>query len=293
MNDKQENGDKKVDLFYIYPTCNNQTSEIAEIDNYMRSQAYVTYDSGPSCMAGFTNVFAPYYRQVTITTVAKDSKKCTEAIYKSVVRTDIYASLDYYFEHYNQGRPVIFASHSQGSSVMQIVLAEYMKLHPNYYNRMVCAYKLGYNYLKSYAEAYPHVKFATGEEDTGVVIGWNSERADVPLNDWSFVVNEPGKTVPCINPLNWKTDSTPAGVGENKGTYDKTTHKVKTGVADATIRTDRNVLVVTTAPESYTECYLEGLFCHGCLHPYDWEFFYANIQENAQKRINKWFETHK
>ena len=39
-------------------------------------------------------------------------------------RSDTFAALDYYFTHYNNGRPFILASHSQGSSMLRIILAD-------------------------------------------------------------------------------------------------------------------------------------------------------------------------
>ena len=55
-------------------------------------------------------------------------------------RTDVYAALDYYFEHYNQGRPFILASHYQGSMMLKIALRDYFREHADYLERMVAAY---------------------------------------------------------------------------------------------------------------------------------------------------------
>jgi hypothetical protein len=44
-----------------------------------------------------------------------------------------------YIKNYNDGRPFILASHSQGPNVMIYLLAEYMKDNPEVYSRMVAA----------------------------------------------------------------------------------------------------------------------------------------------------------
>ena len=79
------------------------------------------------------------------------------------------ALLGYYFQHYNQGRTFFIAGHSQGSAMTSIVLQKYFKEHPDYYQRMVAAYVIGYAVTKDDLAANLHLKFATGESDTGVI----------------------------------------------------------------------------------------------------------------------------
>ena len=54
---------------------------------------------------------------------------------------------------------------------------------------------------------------AAGPDDTGVIVSFNSEAEDI--ND-SLLIPEGTKTL-AINPLNWKTDSTPADKSMNLG----------------------------------------------------------------------------
>ena len=50
----------------------------------------------------------------------------------------------------------------------------------------------------------PHLKFATGESDTGVIISWNTEGPRNVEGNASNVVLLPNAI--SINPLNWKLD---------------------------------------------------------------------------------------
>ena len=59
--------------------------------------------------------------------------------------------------------------------MVKYVLKNYFKEHPDYYKRMVAAYAIGFAITKDDLEAYPHLKFATGESDTGVIVSWNTE----------------------------------------------------------------------------------------------------------------------
>jgi len=60
---RQDNGDKKVDVFYLYPTAVdiNCTDNIGEINEFIKSNAYIGYEKSVSCFNEYTNIFAPYY----------------------------------------------------------------------------------------------------------------------------------------------------------------------------------------------------------------------------------------
>ena len=88
---------------------------------------------------------------------------------------DISAALDCYFENCNGGRPFIIAGHSQGAAMTKFVLKNYFKEHPDCYERMVAAYVIGYSVTRGELEANPHLKFATGEVDAGVIVSYNTE----------------------------------------------------------------------------------------------------------------------
>lgn len=124
-----------------------------------------------------TNVFATYYYQAGMRYAGEVAAKTgtVEATLLGMPYDDITTALDYYFENYNKGSPFIIVSHSQGSAMALLVLKKYFKEHPGYYQRMVATYAIGYVVTKDYLAANPHLKFATGESDTGVIISWNIE----------------------------------------------------------------------------------------------------------------------
>ena len=212
-------------------------------------------------------------------------------------RTDVYAALDYYFEHLNQGRPFFLAGHSQGSRLCYIVLSEYMKAHPERYANMIAAYAIGDSLTKQYLEANPHVRAARAADDLGVVVSWNTEG---PANRGrrSLVV-APGAVG--INPLNWRTDDTPAGAELNLGSF--MPHMLDAGMDELPIRADAvldlergSVMVTNPAFAKYTLTALPGfevfetVFGPASYHGSDYSFFYLNIRENARQRAKAWFD---
>lgn len=284
---------KDVDTFYIYSTSYVETSfkegapDYASLDTpEMVERAQSEYVAHATVFEDSTNVFVPYYRQAGMCYAGKVAAKTgnIDAALLGKPYDDITAALDYYFENYNEGRPFIIAGHSQGSSMTLLVLKKYFKEHPAYYKRMVAAYAIGFSVTKDYLAANPHLKFATGERDTGVIISWNTEgRQNVVENAQNAVVL-PGAI--SINPLNWKLDETYAPASENLGSLvgDEKTGMGKIGDigADAKINLARGVIVTNAkaAPVPMPEFFGPASF-----HDNDYTFYYNNIRDNVAKRI--------
>lgn len=282
----------EVDTIYLYPTSYLDDSEnakpICDIDNQqMRDRAMLIYENQGTAFEESTNVFAPFYRQSNIYEVMDLSHKELEEYQEREQRTDIYAALDYYFEHYNEGRPFIVAGHSQGSIMTKIVLGEYMQAHPEYYERMVAAYPIGFSITETFLEEHPYLKFAEGADDTGVIVSWNTEGAG---NKEQFnLVVEPGAI--SINPINWKRDDTYAGFEENLGSRilnaETGEYEIINGVADAQVDTERGVVICTAKNVGYSQ---PELFGPESLHGHDYDFYYENLRENVKTRVEAYLK---
>ena len=282
---------KEFDTFYIYSTmymgANEGDPDYATLDNAeMLDGLKIEHAIKSSAFEESTNLFIPLYRQAGMK-VAGESWKKTGHIDEAVAGTpytDITAALDYYFKNYNEGRPFVIAGHSQGSAILRFVLKDYFKKHPAYYERMVAAYAIGYSITKDDLEANPHMKFATGETDTGVIISWHAEGPkNAEVNAPSAVLLPNGIS---INPLNWKRDETYAPASMNLGSIvldEKTgATEIRDIEGDAQVNLARgtvitnakavpNEMVEFAGPQSY--------------HQDDYSIFYNNIKDNVAKRI--------
>ena len=295
-----ENTDKAVDLIFLYPSsCNDPEADIiCEIDNLsMIEGAKRNFAQEASAFEGIANIFAPYWRQVNGLKLPMMSFEEVDVAEWAEPRTDVYAALDYYFENLNDGRPYFFAGHSQGSRLCYMVLSEYMKEHPDYYENMIAAYCIGDSLTKKYLEENPHVKAAQSADDLGVVVSWNTEG---PANKGkpSLVISSGAVA---INPLNWCVDETPADAELNLGTFvpnliDNTLVELPIK-ADAVLDLERgSVMVMNPEFEQYAVSKLLGLeeldhvFGPASYHGCDYTFFYLNIRENARIRAEAWIE---
>ena len=282
---RQPKATKDVDVFYVYPTEYSDDSEGASMfadinDKSLRGEWENVYQMQATAYEESANVFAPYYRQVNMASAIKLPREELNAAFASTPKEDVFAALDYYFENLNEGRPFILASHSQGSIMQSQVLAEYMKKHPELLKRMIAAYVIGYSITKDYLKANPHLKFAEGAEDTGVIISYNTESAGNENN----IVVLPGAI--SINPINWKRDETYASAEESLGGY---IFNEETGLpedyphaADAKIDLKRGVVITTSkavAPETFP------LFGPASFHENDYPLYYYNIKANAATRV--------
>ena len=290
---------KAVDTFYIPATEYVASSfeegapDLAEFGNPdVMAGAPVEYQAHASVFEESTNVFMPYYRQAGFKFEGETWQKTgnVENAISGVPYDDITAALDCFFENYNEGRPFIIAGHSQGSCMAKLVLKKYFKDHPEYYERMVAAYAIGYSVTDEYLAANPHLKFATGETDTGVIIAWNTEGpGNVETNANNIVVLPNTRS---INPLNWKLDETYAPVSMNLGSLmaNEKTGEPEIGDlgADAQINLERGVVVTNAKtipmPEDDARVAAEYFGPDG-RHANDYTYYYNNIKDNVAKRV--------
>ena len=143
------------------------------------------------------NFFAPYYHQATM---HAETTTSTVPAALSTARKDVLEIFRYYMEHINNGRPFILGGFSQGAMMVNFIINS---LSDEEYSRMKAAYMIGFGLQD--AIHGKHVIPATGEFDKGVTISFNS----VATNDDIWTGTYAG-TPYCINPVNWKTDNTPA-----------------------------------------------------------------------------------
>ena len=283
---------KAVDVIYFYPTTFTKAGEgapdISDIDDVeMRAKAQIIYHMQAAVFEEDCNIYMPVYRQISAPYALTLSEQDSDALFRYSASQDPANALDYYFEHYNNGKPFILAGHSQGSMILTMLLSDYMEEHPEYYARMIAAYVIGYSVTEEYLEENPHLKFAECAEDTGVIISYNTEG---PGNKDSHnaVVRQGAIS---INPINWKRDTTYASVLENKGGINGKGEFTK-GFADARIDAERGVVVCESVdPAIYAISEpASALFGPESYHSYDYSFYHMNLRENVKTRIASFME---
>ncbi len=297
--------DKAVDVFYVYPTryvaapdgpvisTINDPDMVAGAQNALGEQA--------TAFAAIGNVYAPYYRQADAGYAL--GLPTIDAVYDvsgGIPEADVTGAFDYYVRHYNHGRPFILASHSQGSAVVALLLQDYMRDNPPVYAKMVAAYAMGWSFTQDYFSRNPHLRFALGPDDTGVIISYNTQG---PLFVGKNPVVFPGAMA--INPITWTRTQGLATAGQNLGSLlleqgGQVVLPARSSVMDfadaqvtpidpATSQIDPTsstsvVLCHTVAPATLAT---NWVFTEGVYHDYDYPFYYSNIAANAADRVHR------
>ena len=286
---------KKVDVFYLgdttYQKPNASAPNICAInDAKMRAGAKAKFSASATAFAPIANIYSPYYRQSDASVLLLPHAQ-QSSIIAGVPTHDGLSALDYYIKHLNQGRPFIMAGHSQGSNVTINLLAQYMKKNPDVYKRMIAAYVIGYSITPDYLTQNPHLKFAEGPDDTGVIVSYNTE---APVVDGTNPVTLPGGIA--INPITWTRTEELATAAQNLGgiALDKNGYAVLDAAgnpvrvehyADAQVNKARGVVICSTADVNLLSPG-NALLPKGVYHSFDYPFYYFDIRANAANRVD-------
>lgn len=278
--------EKEVDVFYLYPTVfqkiDKKEPNICDIDNpSMLKYSKLARAFQASAFEKVGNIYAPYYRQADAAYTLGLPLVEQEKLIGGIPTSDAVAAFDYYIKNYNQGRPFILAGHSQGSNVLLYLLSDYMKENPQVYNRMIAAYVIGYSVTPEYLTKNPHLKFAQGGNDTGVVISYNTEATKI---DGKNPVLLAGALA--INPISWSRGEEVATADDSLGSIEMdATGKLVTLLtyADAQVDLARGVVICSTTDVDQLSPGNQ-VFPRGVYHHYDYLFYYYNIRENAMMR---------
>jgi pimeloyl-ACP methyl ester carboxylesterase len=274
-----------VDVFYVFPTIYSEEYPLnMDIMNRpdLQAKALGLMTSQAGVYSKSANLFAPYYRQTSFVALNPEENMYDNQYFR-IGANDVAAAFDHYLKHLNQDRPFILAGHSQGSLVMIDLIRKKLK-DPSLQKKLVAAYLIGYSVMPEDFKKYPWMKPATGGDDTGVIISYNTQ---APGATGSPVLV---KGAFCINPLNWKPDATPAGKELNKGAvffddFTGTPIKEVPHYTGARINTETGAL--ETVPPDLDQLKL-GHFPDGVLHKFDYAFWYRNLQDNVAQRIRNY-----
>lgn len=283
----EEGKGKDVDLFLICPTVDmggEGNFNMSMEDEKTKSNFVGALNMERGIYEDCATMYAPFYRQMTFPVYSMSETEMKP--YLDIAYHDVSTAFEYYLKNCNNGRPIILAGFSQGSQLLLELMKEYFD-EIKYRDLLVASYCIGWRITEEDTKQYPHLVMAQGESDTGVIISFNSESADV---DQSIVVPKGVKTLG-INPLNWKTDSTLADKTLNEGAcFTKYSGEIKNEIAQLTgayLDKERGTLKIT---DVNAKDYSNSLFPDGVYHLYDYQFFYRNLQKNVQIRVEAFFE---
>ena len=272
----------QADLFYIIST---ETGDYTCSEGALCHYADTYNDSvrGPlrgemtgvdHLLSGNLNYYSPYYRQCSLQSYASDS--LTQAR-MPLPTGDVRRAFNYYLEHLNQGRPFILAGYSQGAIILLELLKE---IDDSAINRMIAAYVIGATVSDDDAR-HPHIMAARRADDTGVTICYNSVRdAGCALPHFEY-------SAMAINPVNWRTDDTPATLTTEPSPHIPADRQQKDRL---TVRLDPTTRLLFVDGYTGTDYVLPLIGKEGCYHSREVWLYREQLRLNMALRADSFLK---
>jgi hypothetical protein len=108
--------DPLIDCFYVYPTVSQEQTDYADLTDSPEIQAVTREQVGR--LSSRCRVFAPIYRQETSYGLNHGAPPSNDPV------LDVQGAWAYYLQNYNQGRGVVLVGHSQGTILLQQLIAK-------------------------------------------------------------------------------------------------------------------------------------------------------------------------
>ena len=287
--------DKPVDVFLICPTVDTKDEYNMSMGDEKTKEHFVgALNMERGLYEDSSRMFAPYYRQAAMKVFELPPEE--RQPYLDLAYQDVAAAFRWYLAHQNKGRPIILAGFSQGAYMCYRLMEDYfgegvdlssydesVDWGDSLSEQLVAVYAIGWSCTQEMTEKYPQIVPAKAEDDIGAVVSFDCEAPEVT----ETVIIPAGTKAYAINPLNWKTDSTPADRSENLGAcftgYDGSIKREERALCGCYIDPVRGALKVTDLSSAD---YVSGLSIlpEGAYHIYDYQFFYRNLQQNVQTR---------
>ncbi len=275
----EQGEDKSTDVFLICPTVDTRSETNAlDLNEKLKVRFLRALDAQKGIYDETGRMFSPYYRQLSINVYHLPEQE--RAKYREIAYADISAAFRWYLENENDGRGIILAGYSQGADMCLELMKEYFG--GELQDQLIAVYAIGWRVTQEMTEQYPQIVPAKSEKDTGVVITYDCEDGSL---SGTICIPE-GEVSLSINPLNWKTDGTPADKSLNRGAVMSTGAEPIPGLCGAYIGTRGELIVTDIKREDYPA--VLNIFPDGSYHLYDNMFFYTNLKENVADRVAEW-----
>ena len=272
---KKTEKEKLADVFFLHPTTlvgiRENENNNAKIDdpfiNHKTDYSPIIYQA--SAFNESARVFAPRYRQAHIGMYSeKDSASKYTAF--NLAYEDVKNAFVYYLKNENKGRPIIIASHSQGTTHAIRLIKEFFD-GKELSKQLICAYLVGMGVKK---DTYEKIPICTDSTKTGCFVSWRTYRKDYD-GEWA---NRLDTNIVVVNPVTWKTTNEIADKSLQQGAVLYNLKKVYTNTQSAQAEGSALWVSHPRFPGSF-------LYRSKNYHAGDINLFYVDIRKDASRRI--------
>ena len=269
---------KAADVFFVYPTLlvdKRNPAWNADVHQKDIRQAVldqsVKYQASAFAAAG--NLYVPFYRQSHYKVYVAPHDQ-SEEVSRAIAYADVRSAFAYYLAHYNQGRPIILASHSQGSIMMGMLLKEFFD-GQSLQEQLVAAYVPG---IKIKAADLKVLRPMTSPTATGGYLAWNT----VKQNHYPSSYERWYKGGVTSNPILWNERPT-ASAESHLGVLNSDGKIYPQALSIELV----DGLVWSSLPKIPKRWLLSLIKSY---HFADINLFWKDIEKNAQVRVEAWLK---
>ena len=193
------------DCFYVYPTVSLDPTPNSDTNIGPEEKAVAA--SQAARFASKCRVFAPMYRQVTLTALRDIMAGKASAADRKLAYLDVEAAWYNYLKRDNNGRGVVLIGHSQGAGILKQLVAGVIEKDADMRRKMISAYLIGTNVaVPQGADTggdFKSVKLCRTLNQYGCVVSYVTFRADSPPpadSRFGRIADQPGMVAACTNP---------------------------------------------------------------------------------------------
>lgn len=277
---KDEQDQAQADVFFIHPTIYTYAPNTPFQWNANIQDPYLNHKVDSSTILNQATIFnaagriyAPRYRQAHYYAFVTPNKADKDSSLQ-LAYTDVKKAFEYYLTNYNNGRPFIIASHSQGTVHATRLIKELID-GKNLQKQFVAGYLIG---IATPKNTFTNIQPCTSADQTGCFVAWTTFQQGY-LPPW-----HPGKPTELVstNPLTWSLDESFAPKELNEGGVSYGFKWVK-NFADA--QNHQGLLWINT-PYVFGRTFVKIKNWHQA----DMNLFYAPIRNNAKNRVSAYLK---
>lgn len=270
-----------ADVFFLHPTTYTHKRGFdgwnGPVDNPRLNQrtdgGTILYQA--SIFNGVGKVYAPRYRQAHLHAYFTKKNRVAARRAFDLAYEDVRRAFQYYLDHHNNGRPIVLATHSQGTTHGIRLVKEFFDGKP-LRDQLVAAYLVG---IPVRRDTFRQVPPCETPLQTGCFCSWRTfkkgyEPGNLPM----------GPEIAVTNPLIWKPGEEPVPKSENLGGVLRDFNVILPNLASAQIY---NGVLWTEKPKFPWSF----LFTRRNYHIADYNLYYLNVRRNAQDRVAAYLET--
>lgn len=269
--------DPPIDCFYVYPTVSMDLGGNSDLVANEEEASVIRHQAAR--FRSVCRVFAPLYRQITLTALRARMSGETIRLDGAAAYDDVKSAWEYYLANENNGRGVVLIGHSQGSGVLNRLIAAEIDGKPAQ-ELIVSAMLTGSNTAVPtggiVGGAFQHLPLCTEKGEVGCVISYVTFRDNVPPPAHSRfgrvrgAENDTSQQAACVNP---------AMLDGSNGNLHAYLASGKSAFASSRVQGD---WIVGAGPEPTTDFVtVPGLLTGQCVYENGFSYLAVTTHDNA------------